>query len=117
MAKTILNLTTSVVIDQAERILNTYPVEPYQCAFSESALREKLICYVLSRVPCFYTVVDDSQSLTTINTMLPSQEQQHQVEALIHQGIQHLLPLHQGTQKGWCDRDSEVSTAASSWFG
>ncbi|HEY9659049.1 MAG TPA: hypothetical protein V6C65_11395 [Allocoleopsis sp.] len=92
MTKTIVNLATSIVVQEAEAILETYPYRPYQQAFAEPELKRRLTTYVLSRVPGVYVVINQSETASsTIKTSLVTLDRQHQIESLIHQGIQKIL--------------------------
>lgn len=50
MAYSLINLTSTVVMQEIEDVLNQYPEHPYQAVFSVPELRQKLIdhvyCYV-----------------------------------------------------------------------
>jgi hypothetical protein len=70
-------------------LLHSYPYYPYQRAFSAPGLRQKLIAYVLSRVPSLYGVIE-AQAAATEDLYCPP-DQRQQIETLIHRGIQHLL--------------------------
>jgi hypothetical protein len=54
MSHSLINLTLPVVIQEIENVLNEYPKDPYQLAFSTHKLRQKLIAHVLSHVPNHY---------------------------------------------------------------
>jgi hypothetical protein len=92
--KTTVNLTIAIVEAEADTLLQSYPYYPYQRAFSAPSLRQKLIAYVLSRVPGLYAVMEaqmaEAQMAETTALHCPP-EQQEQVEMLIHRGIQCLL--------------------------
>jgi hypothetical protein len=49
--KTIVNLTLPAVIEQIEKIVDTYPYHPHQQAFLIPELRQKLIAHVLTSSP------------------------------------------------------------------
>jgi hypothetical protein len=90
MSNTIVNLTISVVEAEAENVLRHYPAYPYQQAFSTPVLRQKLIAYVLSRLPSLYAALEEQEDLVAEHLHCPP-EQQQQIETLIHRGIQYLL--------------------------
>jgi hypothetical protein len=98
MSKQLLNLTLSVVIEEIEYILATYPSHPYQQAFSASGLRQDLIAYVLSRVPNTYTVVEETQP-SSKQTVSPqySSKQLLDIEQWIHLGIRDVLHVYNRT--------------------
>lgn len=90
MSKTNVNLTISVVEAEAENLLRSYPYFPYQQAFAAASLRQKLVAYVLSRIPNLYEVIEE-QKFPTEEPLHCPPEQRQQVETLIHRGIQYLL--------------------------
>ena len=61
MSATIVNLTVPIVTEEIENVLCRYPHHPYQQAFAIPDLRQKLLVYVLSRVPNQYTVNQNNQ--------------------------------------------------------
>lgn len=92
MQKTLVNLTLSVVTEEVEIILESYPKHPYQQAFSPSGLRQDLIAYVLSRVPNTYTAIEASESVSNQRVQVRcSSEQLLHIEKLIHTGIRDVL--------------------------
>lgn len=118
MAKTIVNLAMPAVIEETEDILGTYPHHPYQQAFSIPDMRQRLISYVLTRMPGVYTVVEDAEEcLINHKSLCGALEHREEIQNLIHQGIQRILKENQG----WIDRhipeelDSELTP--SNWFG
>ncbi len=116
MTRTIVNLAASVVVAEVQSILKTYPAHPHREAFSAPSLRQKLLVYVLSRMPNCYVVVDDHDlhrsHPETIHCPL---DQRRQMVALIHQGIEHLLQ----EDRDFGDRPLEENPTLtpSHWFG
>jgi hypothetical protein len=95
MSKQLINLTLSIVTEEIEHILETYPKYPYQQAFSASELRQDLIVYVLSRVPNQYAVVEENQfSLSPTLLSRHSSERLLNIEHWIHRGIRDVLHVH-----------------------
>ncbi len=90
MSRNNVNLTISVVEAEAENLLHSYPYYPYQQAFAVPSLRQKLIAYVLSRIPHLYAVIE-AQELSTDELLHCPPEQRQQIETLIHCGIRFLL--------------------------
>lgn len=118
MSKTIVNLTIPMVVSKLEGILDTYPYHPYHQAFSIPELRQKLLSYVMSRIPGQYTVVEESEvPIENLRSLCCSLEQQQQIEQLIHQGIRKIFQ----EDSDWIDRhipqDVNPSFAPSNWFG
>ncbi|HEY9622326.1 MAG TPA: hypothetical protein V6C78_18355 [Crinalium sp.] len=118
MSKTIVNLALSIVLDKIETILETYPSHPYQQAFSIPDLRQKLVSYVLSRIPCHYTVIDDlGTAEVDLKNLYCSTEEDMHIETIIRQGIEHILQ----EDSDWVDHhipeETDASFAPSTWFG
>ncbi len=57
--KTVVNLTQQSVLGEIESVLDTYPYQPYQQAFAIPDLRQELIAFVLSRIPCLYSTMSE----------------------------------------------------------
>ena len=92
MSLKIVNLTLLLVTEELESILGNYPAYPYRQAFTSSKLRQKLMAYVLSRIPNIYTVIEERQS-PSINALLLDccSEQIRHIESLIHTGIRDVI--------------------------
>ncbi|NEN95634.1 MAG: late competence development ComFB family protein [Moorea sp. SIO3I7] len=94
MGKTLVHVTTSIVIKEIENVLATYPEFPYQYMFYQSNIREDLIVYVLSRIPNHYEVIDNSEASSKSQELHQlSSEQKLYLENWIHTGIYHLFHL------------------------
>jgi len=95
MVKTLMNLTLPLVIEEIDKIVNTYPEYPYRIAFSPAGLRQDLLAYVLSRIPNTYTVVEETSNSSN-STVIPrcSREQRLQIEHMIHLGIRDVLHVY-----------------------
>lgn len=115
MAKTIVNLTLPVVVEQIETVLEAYPDRPYQQAFAIPDLRQELIAYVLSRVSNYYTVVEEQ--LTQVQPAICSLEQKLQIETLVTRGIQDILQQHWEWSIHRLPSVLESGLAPSHWFG
>jgi hypothetical protein len=84
----IINLTLGLVIHEVKDILNYYPEYPYQVAFSNQELRQKLITYILNRFPNYYAILEDGQDPPKDPRFLyASLEEQVQLEVLICNSI------------------------------
>lgn len=118
MAKKIINLVISVITDETESILDTYPDHPYQQAFSIPEMRKRLVSYVLSHVPGIYTVVEDvGNSGVGPNMLYLSEEQRTYIQSLIHRGIQHVLDEHTDWVDQHIPQNASPELTPSSWFG
>ncbi len=118
MSVTIVNLTEPVVAAQIERILDTYPHHPYQQAFSTPKLKQKLIAYVLSRVPNYYTTIEDDElPSANLAASISPWNFQLDIDTLIHQGIAHILDSTSEWTKRHIPEAVNAGYAASNWFG
>jgi hypothetical protein len=90
--KTVINLTKESVIADIESVLDTYSYYPYQKTFAIPELRQELITYVVSRIPCFYesTVKENACDWSDKLPRNPLEHKIH-IENLIHQGIQSII--------------------------
>lgn len=115
MSKKIVNLTSTVVAEEIETVLDTYPHHPYQQAFAIPDIRQKLTVYVLSRVRNLYTVVEEAQEISRSPNLCNSLEQRSSIEPLVRHGIQHILQEN----SDWISHHihNEASPAPSRWFG
>jgi hypothetical protein len=114
----IVNLTMPVVLEEVDRILRSYPYYPYQQVFALPSLRQKLVTYVLSRVPGLYTVVEDSDpSRSNVTARYCTAEQKQQINQLLHQGIEHII----GNETNWngvaTRPANSMNNTPSHWFG
>ncbi|HLO51414.1 MAG TPA: late competence development ComFB family protein [Kamptonema sp.] len=98
MGKELFNITLTVVTDEIENILSSYPTYPYQQAFSATGLRQDLLAYVLNRVPNKYAVIEQKQLLSqqTLFPPYPTKELLD-IEYYIHLGIHDLMPGYSRT--------------------
>ncbi len=116
--KTVLNLTQESVIAEIESVLDTYSYHPYQQAFAIPELRQELIIYVFSRIPCLYSAIDPEQACR-LSYKSPRGPLEHQIhlQNLIHQGIYAIMQ----EKSDWISRHlSETVQPAcepSHWFG
>ena len=116
--KTVVNLTEQSVIGEIESVLDTYSYHPYQQAFAIPDLRQELIAYVLSRIPCFYSAVEREQ-LCTLDYKFPRDclEQRIRLEHLIHEGIYSIMQ----EKSDWISRHLcqavQPGSEPSHWFG
>jgi hypothetical protein len=118
MKQAIVNLALPVITNKVEEVLHSYPRSPYQQVFASQALREKLIAYVLRRMPTMYTtteVVNACSLEMPVNCF--SWEQQQQMDRLIHEGIQHLMARPQSWEAAAQGSALGAGSSPSSWFG
>lgn len=118
MARTIVNLTTAFVQSEANQILAANSLESYQPLFATSPTRDRLISYVMSRLPGLYAVVDEEDSVSIqCDSFYCSTELQIQIQQLIQQGIQHILNESIIVKQPIPLPEDEAAYAPSHWFG
>lgn len=118
MVKTLVNLTHSAAIAEIETVLDSYPEHPYQQAFANPELRQELVAYVLSRIKCSYSAVDEQQvPLCTYEFPGAYFEQQIQIENLIHQGICCILQEKADWVNCHIPESVQCGLEPSHWFG
>ena len=91
--QTVANFTQNSIVGEIEKVIDTYPYNPYQQAFAIPDIRQELIEYILNRIPSAdsYLVTemtkDDSSGAQVCK--IPRSPLQHQLhlQNLIHQGI------------------------------
>lgn len=118
MVKTLVNLTHQALLSKIETILDSYPYHPHQQAFATPDLRQELIAYVLSRIPCAYSAVDEQEGLFT-TYRCPGDRLEHklQLENLIHQGICCILQDKADWVTCHIPEPLGCSVEPSHWFG
>ncbi|WP_017651417.1 hypothetical protein [Fortiea contorta] len=124
--KTVVKLTQQSVIGEIESVLDTYPYHPYQQAFAIPDLRQELISFVLSRIPCLYYTMTEVQISQTeiepdflLNSKLPRSplEQQLHVQNLIHQGIYSIFQAKSDWISHHLCEAVQPGSEPSHWFG
>lgn len=91
MTKKLINLTLPVVIDNVEKILKTYPIHPYQQAFSDANLYQNLVAYVLNRVSNKFAVLEEEDLSKSILLLFYPSTELSNIESHIHLGIRGYL--------------------------
>jgi hypothetical protein len=124
--QTVVKLTPESVLGEIESVLDTYPYNPYQQAFAIPDVRQELISFVVSRIPCLYSTTYDKllpgyqlDQECLLNSKLPRSplEQTLYLQNLIHQGIYSIMK----DKSDWisdrlCER-VQVGSQPSYWFG
>ncbi|MBE7382669.1 MAG: hypothetical protein F6J95_014800 [Leptolyngbya sp. SIO1E4] len=118
MTQAIVNLAVPVITGKVDEVLGTYPVSPCQQVFASKTMREKLIAYVLSRVPARYATLE---TVKTCSAEMPAScfscEQQTQMDRLIHLGIEHLMTQQQTWETAAQTASVARNLSPSTWFG
>jgi hypothetical protein len=123
--KTVVNLTQQSVLGEIESVLDTYPYHPYQQAFAIPDLRQELIAFVLSRIPClYYTIAEgfplaEAEKECLLNYKRPRSplEQQLHVQNLIHQGIYSIFKDKSDWISHHLCETVQPGLEPSHWFG
>ncbi|MDJ0674369.1 MAG: hypothetical protein QNJ36_03035 [Calothrix sp. MO_167.B42] len=116
--KTVINLTQQSVIAEIESVLGTYSYYPYQQAFAIPELRQDLIAYVFSRIPCFYNN-QETDNACDWSDKLPRNPLEHQIhiEGLIYQGIQSIIQAKSECISHHLCATVQPGCEPSHWFG
>jgi hypothetical protein len=119
MTKTIVNLTLPAVTAAVGDVLETYPHDPHQQAFSIHDLRQELIAHVLSRVSSCYTVLEEGQKSSIRFDSLPSSSLKEQlcIESVIREGIEKILHNREQEVNHQVAEELDSGLAPSHWFG
>jgi hypothetical protein len=92
MLPIIINLTLLLVIKEIEDILEDYPEDSYQVAFSIPELRQKLILHVVNQLPSYYAILEEDQELpSNPKSLYSSLEEKVCMEILIRESIVELF--------------------------
>jgi hypothetical protein len=116
--ETVVKLMPESVIGEIQKVLDTYSYNPYQQVFAIPDLRQELIDYVVSRIPCF----DSDYNLETvcaINNKLPRNplEAKLHLQSLIHQGIYSVMQEKSAWISNLLSNTIEPACEPSHWFG
>jgi hypothetical protein len=118
MTPGIVNVTASAIATEVETVLETYPDHPYQQAFAIPELRQKLITYVLNRIPSNYVVTEHSQeSLVSLESLPDSLVGEVCPPTLVHQGIRQVLRDSEDQVSHHIPEDVDPDSTPSQWFG
>jgi hypothetical protein len=91
----LVNLKIKVIEEEIENALEHYSGNLYKTAFSIPQLRQKLIFYVLRKVPGYCMVIEGNQKLLIKHQFsYRSLELRLQLENHIHQGIYQIIQEH-----------------------
>jgi hypothetical protein len=94
MATTMVNLTLIKVLREMENILAIYPTQTYKKVAGNPDLQQKLVAYILNRLPNKYITVDDEQLAENLSQNIAcSTWEQLEIEELVQQGIYYLVNL------------------------
>lgn len=118
MSKTILNVAQYPILQEIERILESYPHHPYQQAFAHPDLQQQLVAWVLNRVPNVFIVTEETEEAIVHPTYAPHcSDQKSCLEFVIREGIQEVLAQNQKEIEHDIPQEELPGQAASHWFG
>lgn len=117
MPETIVNLALTVVSEKVDQMLQDMP-RSSQANPSTAELKQRLVAYVLSRIPGFYLT---SEQAAICSLAAPSScystEQHRQIEQLIYQGLRHMSGQRCDWAAAALSSLPSVGHEPSSWFG
>ncbi len=92
MTTTVVNLTLLKVMGELENILANYPAQIHHKISQNSELRNKLVNYVLSKIPNQHVVIDKNNvPVFPPELLYASTLEQLEIEELIQQAIYRLI--------------------------
>lgn len=93
MAQKLINLTCLLIIQEVEEILKDYPQNPYQSAFMNPALWNRLINNILNQIPNqYYIILNESEEFPdNIRILYSSLEERMHLEMIIRQSLVYLF--------------------------
>ncbi|MBD2301093.1 hypothetical protein H6G80_23475 [Nostoc sp. FACHB-87] len=124
--RTVVNLTRESLVSEIKSVLDTYAYYPYQETFAIPELRQELIDFVISRIPCFYNEeLDREFPLQNIIKDAPIEqkfprsplEQKLHLQNLIHQGIFAIMQDKSAWINNHLCSTVEPGCEPSQWFG
>lgn len=119
MAMKLVNLTLLKVNEELENLLDKRPEVTYQAKLQDPDFRQKLIAYVLNRVPNRYVAVEaENESSISSEFLIYSNQERLDMEKRIYQGIYSLTTSDSNYNFSYATY-IEVSSPhyKSSWFG
>lgn len=118
MTQTIVNLTLPVIEQKVEKFLANSTQVNVDTTGAAIALQEKLVAYVLRRMPTFYVTTEWSQKCSIGNPVSCfSQAQQREMDQLIDEGLQHLITRRSSWEASAQNSSSAFEPSPSHWFG
>ncbi|MBF2065024.1 MAG: hypothetical protein IGS39_11475 [Calothrix sp. C42_A2020_038] len=113
--ETVVKFTLQSIVGEIQKVLDTYPYTPYQQVFAIPDLRQELVDYVASQIPCLDSDFDKACGTKHKLPRNPLQAQLH-LQSLINQGICSIMEQ----KSEWISRlfnDIQPNCEPSHWFG
>ncbi len=118
MSQAIVNLTLPVIQKKVEVALEDVFSESLNQASTAITLQEKLVAYVVRRMPTFYVATENSRPDWNDNSInCFSQDQQHEMDQLIYEGLQHLIRRRSSWEISAQEASGGLESSPSHWFG
>lgn len=118
MTQAIVNLALPVIEKKVEAALENASEEAIAKSGTAVALQEKLVAYVVRRMPAFYVTTDNARSCSMENPISCfSQDQQQEMDQLIYEGLQHLIARRSSWETAAQETVGGYGSTPSHWFG
>jgi hypothetical protein len=119
MTNKLINLTLLKVNAEIEGTLPTYPEDIYQKISQDSNFKNKLLAYVLTRIPNRY-IATNEENIPEFwsESVFCSLHEQIEIEELIQQGVYYLVNKQETAYKfSRRSRKTDSAYSPSDWFG
>ncbi|WP_204140766.1 hypothetical protein [Halomicronema sp. CCY15110] len=118
MTQTIINLTLPVIQRKVEAALENVPAKSMPMTEITNRLQEKLVAYVVSRMPTYYVTAEQHQPCSLENPISCfSQAQQAEMDQLIDAGLRHLSARRSSWETQAQAVTGSFESSPSHWFG
>ncbi|RZM77122.1 hypothetical protein [Leptolyngbya iicbica] len=118
MTQTIINLTIPVIQRKVEAALEDVPSKSVPMTETTHRLQEKLVAYVVSRMPTYYVTAERHRLCALDNPISCfSQAQQAEMDHLIYEGLQHLIARRSSWEVKAQTATGGFESSPSHWFG
>jgi len=118
MTQAIVNLALPVIEKKVEKALENASSDSIKTTGATVALQAKLVAYVVRRMPTFYVTTDNTRSCSIDNPISCfSQAQQHEMDQLIYEGLQHLIARRSSWETAAQEPSGGFGPSPSHWFG
>ncbi len=117
MTKAIVNLVLPVVVETVDRVLQSYPETACREAFLRPDLHQKLVAYVVNRIPGVYAVQEERNIVCQDNSCLAEVVgRRSEITLLIYRGIRWLCEEHWAGSE-FEGQQGDAQLMPSHWFG
>jgi len=117
MTKEVINITRYVVQQKIEAIVKD-PATPYESAFANPQLQQKLLSKVLNHIaPCYGVATQHGMNLDRGCQFLLSQEEEKQIDQTIRENILKVLHEEDAAKHFHPYEQTIAPKEPSHWFG